>query len=160
MINAGAGFQGTTVSPRFIFGVNGELKDNIFLLEDHRVVYPAGHNVVVYNMEDKSQYFYAGSEGSEGITAITVSPGKKYIAICERSDKAQCYIFDTTTQRRRKCLVANECESKDFISVAFSPSNEKSYLITLSGEPDWMLIFWQWDKIKVLANIKIGINGP
>lgn len=90
---------------------------------------------------------------------MTVSPGKKYIAICERAEKAQCFIFDTTTQRRRKCLVANECESQEYISVAFSPANEKNFLITLSGEPDYMLIFWQWDKIKVLASIKIGVYG-
>ena len=44
----------------FIFGINGELQQNLYLLEDHRVVYPSGHNVVVYNTEDKSQYFYSG----------------------------------------------------------------------------------------------------
>jgi len=39
---------------RFIFGVNGDLKNNIFLLEDHRILYSAGHNIVLYNTEDKS----------------------------------------------------------------------------------------------------------
>jgi hypothetical protein len=50
-------------------------------LEDHRIVYTAGHNVVVYNTEDKSQYFYSGSEGTKGITAISLSPLKRHIAI-------------------------------------------------------------------------------
>jgi hypothetical protein len=68
-------------------------------------MYTAGHNVVVYNTEDKSQYFLAGnhhyrfnmsigSEGTEGITCISVSPGKKYLAICEKADKAKCRILD------------------------------------------------------------------
>ena len=39
---------------RFIFGVNGELKNNIYLLEDHRLLYVSGHNIVLYNTEDKS----------------------------------------------------------------------------------------------------------
>lgn len=45
---------------RFIFGVNGELKNNIYLLEDHRLLYVSGHNIVLYNTEDKSQYFLPG----------------------------------------------------------------------------------------------------
>lgn len=154
------GLQGITVSPRFIFGINGELKNNLFLLEDHRIVYTAGHNVVVYNTEDKSQYFYSGSEGTKGITAISLSPGKKHIAICERGAKAQCSIFDTATSRRRKTLTANELSSTDFISVAFSPSNEKENLITLSGEPDWTLMFWNWNKLKMLASISVSVVGP
>jgi len=71
-------------------------------------MYTAGHNVVVYNVEDKSQYFLAGkrpyrintiigSEGTESITAISVSPGKKYLAICERGEKAKCRILDIQT---------------------------------------------------------------
>ena len=45
---------------RFIFGVNGEIRNNVFILEDHRLVYSAGHNIVLYNTEDKSQYFFPG----------------------------------------------------------------------------------------------------
>jgi len=33
-------------------------------------------------------------------------------------------------------------------------------MITLSGEPDWTLIFWEWEKMKILATINIGITGP
>ena len=154
------GLQGITVSPRFIFGINGQLKNNLFLLEDHRIVYTAGHNVVVYNTEDKSQYFYSGSEGTKGITSISLSPGKKHIAIWERAAKAQCSIFDTATSRRRKTLTANDLNSTDFISVAFSPSNEKEHLITLSGEPDWTLMFWNWNKLKMIASISVSVIGP
>lgn len=156
-MNITGGLQGITVSQRFIFGINGEL--SLFLLEDHRVVYTAGHNVVVYNTEDKSQYFYAGSEGTQGITAISLSPQKGYIAICEKGEKAQCSIFDTQTSRRRKTLTASDLESTEFISVAFSPSNEKSHLITLSGEPDYTLMFWKWDKLKVQASITVTVGG-
>jgi hypothetical protein len=30
----------------------------------------------------------------------------------------------------------------------------------LTGEPDWLVLFWQWDKIRILASINIGISGP
>ncbi len=77
---------GTSVNPRFVFGVEGKLPNNLHLLADHQLVYTAGNNVVVYSAEDKSQYFYSGNEDTQGITAITVSPGGKYIAICERDE--------------------------------------------------------------------------
>ena len=39
---------------RFIFGVKGDVKTNLFYLDDQRVLYPSGHNIVVYNIDDKS----------------------------------------------------------------------------------------------------------
>ena len=49
--------------------------------------------------------------------------------------------------------------AKEFVSVAFSPQNE-NHIITLSGEPDWNLIFWKWDKINIEAYTKIDPIGP
>ena len=50
--------------------------------------------------------------------------------------------------------------AREFVSAAFSPKNEKEHLITLSGEPDWQLILWNWDKFKVLAKIDINVTAP
>jgi len=54
----------------------------------------------------------------------------------------------------------NEYQSKEFVSCCFNPRNEQSDLITLTGEPDWQLIFWRWNKLKIVAKISIGLNGP
>jgi WD40 repeat protein len=45
------------------------------------------------------------------------------------------------------------------LSVCFSPKAENKNIITLCGQPDWMLLFWDWDKEKVMAKINIGITG-
>ena len=29
-----------------------------------------------------------------------------------------------------------------------------------AGEPDWLLILWQWDKLRYLAYQKVGTAGP
>ena len=84
---AGLGLQGITVSPRFIFGVNGEIRNNLHLIEEHKLLYTAGHNVVVYSTDEKNQYFLPGQEGTEKITAIAVSFSKRYLAVCERTTK-------------------------------------------------------------------------
>jgi len=82
-----------------VFGINGNLNNNLFLIEDHRLVYSAGNNVIVYSTEDKSQHVYQGNEESHGITAVAISTYKKFIAICERDNVrgAQCSIFDLQT---------------------------------------------------------------
>ena len=53
----------------------------------------------------------------------------------------------------------NDYQSREFVSCAFSPKNEKQHVITLTGEPDWLLLFWQWDKNKIIASINIGLTG-
>lgn len=39
-----------------------------------------------------------------------------------------------------------EYESREFLSVDFSYKAEKTNLITLTGEPDYQLLFWDWSK--------------
>ena len=38
--------------------------------------------------------WYIGVDGSEGITAISVSPTKKYMAVCEKAERAVCIVYD------------------------------------------------------------------
>jgi len=71
---ANLGLQGVTLTPRFIFGVNGQIKNNLFIIEEKKLVYVAGHNVIIYNVEENTQFFIPGSEGTESINFITVSP--------------------------------------------------------------------------------------
>ena len=102
-MSLGGGLQGITVTPKFIFGVNGELRRNVHLIDNHKLLYTAGHNIVIYNLEDKTQDFLPGTEGTEGITAVAISTHKKHIAICEKGPtRAMCHIFDVVSRRKRK----------------------------------------------------------
>lgn len=82
---------------------------------------------------------YLGVEGTEGISAITVSPSKKFAAICEKAERAICLIWDISgiaanpvvQPKRKRILTSADYNAKEFISVAFAPSNEKSLLCTL-----------------------------
>jgi len=75
-----------TLTPRFIFGVNGQIKNSLFIIEEKKLVYVAGHNVIIYNVEENTQFFIPGSEGTECINFITLSPTNRFLAICERGD--------------------------------------------------------------------------
>jgi len=124
---------------------------NIHFVDNQNVLYPCGHNIVIYNTDDRSQKYIPGIEGSEGISAVALSPSKKFLAVCERSERAICCVFDVASMKRRKILTSTDYNSKEFVSVAFAPSNEKSLLATLTGEPDIRVILWTWDKAKCFA---------
>ena len=103
------------------------------------MIYVAGHNVVIYNVDEKTQQYIPGIDGSEGITALAVSPSRKHIAVCERAERAICIIYDISglgqnpplQPKRKKVLSSSDYTAKDFICVCFAPSAEKSMLATL-----------------------------
>ena len=139
---------------RHVFGLKADVKDNIQYVEENLVLYPAGHTTVLYHTEQKTQKFIAGTEKTEGITAMAVSPNKKYVAVAERAaegEKALVTIFDLHTQKRRKVLqaVSADVQSKEFVCLAFSPDSKG--LLTQGGAPDWTLVYWLWEKAKVGA---------
>jgi len=46
--------QDVRISPRFALGYNSSVKNNLHFLDEFTVVYPCGHNVVVYRLDDHS----------------------------------------------------------------------------------------------------------
>jgi len=110
----------------------------------------------MFNTDERTQKYISGIEGSEGITSLALSPSKKFLAVCERAERAVCCVFDMTTMKRRKVLTSTEFSAQEFVSVNFAPSNEKSMLVTLTSEPDFMVIIWIWDKAKCFSQQKIG----
>jgi hypothetical protein len=75
-------------------------------------VYPAGHNLVIYNLDDKTQTFLSGFEGTNAITCMSLSPSRRYLAVCEEAERAVAFVFDLQTGRRRKPLTTFEVLTK------------------------------------------------
>ncbi|KAI8811436.1 quinon protein alcohol dehydrogenase-like superfamily [Cladochytrium replicatum] len=142
------------VAHRHVFGLKGDVKDNVGFVDEQTVFYPAGANTVLYSTETKTQKFIPVTDRSEGITAMAISgPSKRYLAIAERkSDKPIVAIYDLHTLRRRKILSAPDIESKEFVCIAFS--SDSKYIIAQSGAPEWTLYYWTWEKTKLMASIR------
>jgi len=51
-------------------------------------------------------------------------------------------------------LSSSDIHSDEYISLAFSPDSK--YLATQSASPDWTLLYWTWEKAKVMASVKTG----
>jgi len=58
--------------------------------------------------------------------------------------------------KRRKILTSTDYSSREFVSVNFAPTNEKSMLVTLTSEPDIKVILWTWDKAKCFTFQPVG----
>ena len=95
-----------------MFGVNSNVRDNVHYVDDTLVMYPAGRLLVFYGTDTKTQRFIQGTEGTEGITALALSPSRKYVAVAEKSDKGLITVFDLATFKRRKVLAASDLGSK------------------------------------------------
>ena len=72
------------------------------------MVYVSGYNIVIYNLQDKSQNYFLGIEGYLGYSCISLSPLKRYLAVGLMGEKPAIVIFDTKNQKRKKTLKMSE----------------------------------------------------
>jgi len=143
------------VSKRHAFGIKSDVKDNIHYIDDVTVAYPVGRNVVIYNTQSNTQKFITGAEKTDAITAMALSPNKKYIAVAESGENPVVAIYDTTTRKRRKVLSIPDLGSKEFVSLAFS-SIDGRHLATQGGYPEWNMVYWNWERSKALSMVSVA----
>ena len=143
-----------SATPKYSFGIKGDVANNVWYLDEQNIIYPSGANLVIFNIDQKQQKFIPCNLNSEGMTALAISSNKRYAAIAEKkSEKPTVTIFDLITLKRRKVLsLSQEISSQEFISIAFSPDSK--YLITQLAGPDWLMVYWHWEKAKVMACTK------
>ncbi|CBZ50930.1 putative WD domain, G-beta repeat-containing protein [Neospora caninum Liverpool] len=154
---ANTGPQAVSLVYRHIFGATAEVKNAVHFVVQGVVAYPAGHHVVLYSTETRTQKFLPGSDESLGCTCLAISTNRRFLAVGERcTQRALVTIHDLLTNKRKKSLAFVECISNSFVSLAFSADTKM--LLALGGPPDWCLVYWAWEKPKVLASYKI--NGP
>ncbi len=97
---------------------------------------------------------------------MALSKSKQYMAVCERSiagQKGKFSIWDVTNYRWKKTLPeqiqdTNAYDSQEFVASAFSPKEERM-IVTLTGEPDWQVFLWNWEREKLIAKTSIGCQG-
>ncbi|CAL1538634.1 unnamed protein product [Lymnaea stagnalis] len=137
---------------RYIFGLKPRVSGNICYHDEQTIVYPAGANCILYNIDQKTQKFIPGTDKCEEMTALAVSSNRRYVAIAEKGEKATITIYDLHSLRKKKVLSSNEVQSIEYVSLAFSPDSK--YLIAQGGKPDWTLLYWTWEKSKVMASTR------
>jgi len=142
-----------TLSKRHAFGIKSDIYGCIHWLDENTVAYPVGRNVVMHNIHSNAQKFFLTSEKTEAISAIALSPNKKFIAIAESGEHPQIQIVDTNTRKRRKVLTVTDLGSDRFVCLQFS--GDGRHLATQGGAPSWNLLYWNWERSKPLAQTPV-----
>ncbi|XP_048844683.1 cilia- and flagella-associated protein 57 isoform X2 [Brienomyrus brachyistius] len=145
----------------YIFGVRSDVANNLCFLDDQTVVYPAGNHCVCYNIDLKWQRFIPGKEKSSSMCAIAISANRRYLAVAERADGGTVTVYDLREDpsRKRKVLGGGDVLVRQFVCLAFS--TDSKYVIGQSGDPDWTLFYWMWEKQRVMATVKTGgVTNP
>ena len=142
-----------SLSKRHAFGIKSDVSGCINWLDDHTLIYPVGRNVVMHNVQSNAQKFFLTSERTDAISAIALSPNKKFIAIAESGEHPQVQIVDTTTRKRRKVLNVSDLGSDRFVALHFSADGR--HLVTQGGAPQWNLLYWNWERSKPLAQVQV-----
>ena len=148
------------MQPRFSFGLKGDVNGNVCYLDEQTIIYPAGTNLVLFNIDQKTQRFLAFGTGGDGATALAVSPNRRYAAIAEKKEKPTIAVFDLQNMRRKKVLTCPDVGGQEYVWLAFSPDSK--FLIGQGGGPDWVLVYWHWEKAKIMAFTKVSLpaNTP
>ena len=147
-----------TVQTSYCYGLKGSVANSVVYLDERTVVYPSGANLVLCSPEQKIQKFIPLTPGSEGATAMALSPNKRYVAVAEkRGEKPALSVFDLSTLKKKKSLsLAEGSVGEEWVSLGFSRDSKS--LVSQGGGPDWTMVLWQWEKGKVLAQVKSNGN--
>ena len=132
-----------------MFGAKSDVRENVHYVDESTVLYPAGHQIVLYHVESKTQRFIPCSADTEGITALALSPNRKYLAVAERAEKAQIAVYDLASLKRRKVLSSADVGGREYVSLSFSPDGR--CVLAQGGAPEWNVALWQWEKNKCAA---------
>ncbi|XP_064153500.1 cilia- and flagella-associated protein 57-like isoform X1 [Anguilla rostrata] len=146
-----------SAQPHFVFGTQARVPNSLAYFDEQTIIFPSGNNCVFYDTHRKCQRFVTATEKSQGLQALAISPDRLYLAVSERGEKSTVTVYELQQDymRKRKVL-SGEGLLQVFVCMAFS--HDSQYLIGQSGEPDWTLFLWIWQKNKLIPTIKTG--GP
>ncbi|XP_058408127.1 cilia- and flagella-associated protein 57 isoform X4 [Diceros bicornis minor] len=135
-----------------VFGLRSHVANNIFFFDEQIIIFPSGNHCVKYNVDQKWQKFIPGSDKSQDMLALSISPNRRYLAVSETvQEKPVITIYELSSIpcRKRKILNNFDFPVQKFVSMAFSPDSK--YLLTQTSPPESNLVYWLWEKQKVMA---------
>ncbi|NWI19707.1 CFA57 protein, partial [Crypturellus soui] len=146
--------------PVAIFGCRSQVPGGLCFFDEQILLYAAGASCVQFHIEQKWQKFIPGSEKSQGMQALAISPNRRYLALSETlAEQPSVTVLELLLgpTRRRRTLAAAELPVREFVALAFSPDSR--YLVAATGPPDVHLAYWLWEKQQLLATTHIEAPG-
>ncbi|XP_052832048.1 cilia- and flagella-associated protein 57-like [Octopus bimaculoides] len=146
----------STATLKYLSGVNADIFTNVFYFDEQTILYSCGCHCVLYNIEEKTMKLFKTSQKGSEITAIAITTKRNYTAIALKCDTPTVNIFELYTSRKKKSLVYPELHSSKIISLCFS--SDSRYLIALCDDLLGTLLYWAWEKSKLLISTNVTIS--
>jgi cilia- and flagella-associated protein 57 len=92
--------------------LDNEVSNNVHYLDENTVAYPAASAMVVCKTDVKSQMFIPLTPECKGVTAMAISPDRRFMAVAEAGEESPTIsIIDLQTLKKRKGLQTRLVES-------------------------------------------------
>ncbi|KAJ1558669.1 Cilia- and flagella-associated protein 57 [Nowakowskiella sp. JEL0078] len=122
------------LTPSHVFGLKSDVSNNIFFIDEQTIIYPSGTQIIIYNIEQKTQRFLSIFEG-DGMTSMNVNPSNGLAAVAVKGERPAIIICDLRTLKKKKILQPPDTiQAKEFISVTFSTDGK--HVLAQSAGPD------------------------
>jgi WD40 repeat protein len=124
----------------YSFGNDYSRRGNIFLIEDHRLMYVSGNTIVFEDLRSKKKEYLLGIDEG-GIGCIQVHPTRTIFAVGGKGCNPNIYIYEYPSKKILKIL-RNGAE-RGYSSMSFNITGNK--LASVAMAPDYMLTVWNWE---------------
>ncbi|XP_046388755.1 cilia- and flagella-associated protein 57 isoform X2 [Ischnura elegans] len=145
----------SAITPYFIFGLNSEIKGNVYFSKDSEVLYPVGAVIALHDFQTNRQKYLKLPDKRRPINIICLSSNKKLLAVAEKGDPPSVSIYDLASLRRINVWNVSRSDSPsavEFASIAFSRDNK--LLAGITGHPDWLLLCYSTERNRVESSGK------
>lgn len=95
---------------------------------------------------EKVQSFISALPGSKGITTITQSQNKRFLAWSEETSQVPVIFLVDLHTNKKKSLASGDIKGGKFISLAFNgtETTDPKFLIGLSSGPEYQVVQWNF----------------
>lgn len=141
------GFGGGNTNRQFIFDLSTQDKNN-----GKKILYIAGNNTVIANLETKEQMLINGTEGATRVSFVAVNQDRTAIAIAEdmpQNSIITIYEYKNDKLKKKKTLICKEFESISYECITFGSGKNSKILAAISRTPSHKLLTWEWEKGKL-----------
>lgn len=132
-----------------IQGVNGTKLQNFLVIDNNTYLYVSGLRFSIVKADTKEEVNYFSKDGG-GIGCAQIHPSKRYIAIGEKGEYPNIYIYEYPSME--VCKVLKKGAERSFMALGFSHSGSK--LASVGYEPDYSLIIWDWKNESIILRAK------
>jgi len=178
-----------TLSVRTIFGVKGSVANNVVFADECSIVFPAASFLVRHSLNSKASDYAPITERSLGVTAMAMSPSRRFLAIAEvisngsststalqpsSFEQAAATYFDATCQlslynsktmaKRKQVSVLPADLAVGAKILALSFSNDDQLLAVLGSEPNFNVGVYSLERCDLIAKLHVppeaGLGAP